>query len=69
MNFNTFLLRLGIDPDNFKNMPSDPIAIESGFIYEVAQRTDQRECPFAILKTLTSMIIPSSKSAARKIMK
>ena len=46
MNFNTFLLRLGIDPDNFKNAPSDPIVTEVGFIYEVVQRTDQRECPF-----------------------
>lgn len=46
MNFNTFLLRLGIDPDNFKNVPSDPIVTEGGFIYEVAQRTDRRECPF-----------------------
>ena len=45
MNFNTFLLRLGLDPDNFKNIPSDPIKTDKGFIYEIEQRTDQRECP------------------------
>ena len=40
MNFNTFLLRLGLDPDNFKNIPSDPIKTDKGFIYEIEQRTD-----------------------------
>jgi hypothetical protein len=45
MNFNTFLLRLGLDPDNFKNIPSDPIKTDKGFIYEFEQRTDQREFP------------------------
>ena len=46
MNFNTFLMRLGIDPDNFENTPMDPLKTANGFIYEVTQRTDQRDCPF-----------------------
>jgi len=45
MNFNTFLSRLGIDPDNFKNVQTDPIATEGGFIFYAEQRTDERKCP------------------------
>ena len=50
MNFNLFLLRLGIDPDNFVNGQTDPIKTEHGFIYEVEQRTDERQCPFCHLE-------------------
>ena len=46
MDFNTLLLRLGIDPDCFENRKSEPVRTEEGFIYEVYQRTDIRECPY-----------------------
>lgn len=46
MNFNTLLQRLGIDPDNFENRDNEPIKSESGFIYEVYQKTDNRKCPY-----------------------
>lgn len=45
MNFNTFLLRLGFDPENFVNKESEPIRIYNGYIYEAEQRTDDRRCP------------------------
>ena len=48
MNFNTVLLRLGIDPDNFINQESDPIKTDRGFIYEVAQKSDIRTCPYCL---------------------
>lgn len=46
MNFNTLLLRLGIDPDNFENRDNEPIKTETGFIYEVFQKIDSRKCPY-----------------------
>ena len=46
MNFNTFLIRLGIDPDNFTNKASEPIKTPEGYIYEVEQRKDNRKCPY-----------------------
>lgn len=48
MNFNTLLYRLGIDPDNFINQENEPIKTDKGFIYEVKQRTDSRQCPFCL---------------------
>jgi transposase len=45
MDFNTLLLRLGIDPGNFVNRDSEPIREGDAFIYSVEQRTDLRECP------------------------
>ncbi len=45
MDFNIFLLRFGLDPANFTNAVLEPIKTEFGFIYEVEQRTDTRECP------------------------
>lgn len=45
MDFNTLLLRLGIDSTCFKNCLNEPIKTETGFIYEVEQRTDIRICP------------------------
>ena len=44
MNFNTILYRLGISPDNFVSQENEPIKTSDGFIYEVRQRTDRREC-------------------------
>ena len=46
MDFNTLLLRLGIDSTCFKNLLNEPIKTETGFIYEVEQRTDIRICPY-----------------------
>ena len=46
MDFNTFLLRFGINPDNFEAIEASPIPFEHGFIYELVQRNDLRTCPF-----------------------
>ena len=46
MDFNTLLLRLGIDPACFENRDNEPIRTSYGFIYEVWQRTDERKCPY-----------------------
>ena len=45
MDFNTFLIRFGIDPNNFVNRYCEPIKTQEGFIYEVEQRKDIRICP------------------------
>ena len=45
MDFNIFLSRFGLDPDNFTNVPFEPIKTDFGFIYEVEQKTDARICP------------------------
>jgi transposase len=46
MDFNTFLLRLGIDSENFENKAYEPVKTPEGFIYEVQQRKDIRTCPY-----------------------
>jgi len=46
MDFNTLLLRLGINPDNFINKDNDPIPIDNGFIYEVEQSKEKHICPY-----------------------
>lgn len=46
MDFNTFLIRLGIDSESFDNKICEPIKTPEGFIYEIQQRKDQRECPY-----------------------
>ena len=46
MDFNTFLVRLGIDPGCFINKPIDPIKTPEGYIYEAEQRKDIRICPY-----------------------
>lgn len=46
MDFNTLLLRLGINPDNFINKNNEPIPFEKGYIYDVEQSKDNRTCPF-----------------------
>jgi transposase len=45
MDFNTLLLRLGMDPGNFENRDSDPIREGDTFIYEAVQRSDSRIYP------------------------
>lgn len=45
MNYNTLLIRLGIDPSNFVNQELVPIVSDDTFIYEVRQRADIRICP------------------------
>lgn len=46
MDFNTLLIRLGIDPSCFVNRLSEPVRTEGGFIYEAEQKILSRECPF-----------------------
>ena len=46
MNFNTILNRMGINPDNFINADNKEIRTSNGFIYQVIQRTDRRECSY-----------------------
>lgn len=45
MDFNSLLLRLGLDPNNFINRQNEPIRTGHGFIYEVEQISDNRMCP------------------------
>ena len=35
MDYNSLLLRLGLNPSNFVNRVNEPIKTEQGFIYEV----------------------------------
>lgn len=46
MNFNTILLRFGLDPNDFENRYFEPIMIDGGFIYEVYQKDSSRCCPY-----------------------
>ncbi len=46
MNFNTFLLRFGLSPDNFVNKLVEPIKTPTGFIYEVEQTVEGHKCPY-----------------------
>ena len=41
MDYNSLLLRLGLDPSNFVNRVNEPIKTEHGFIYEVDQVKDK----------------------------
>lgn len=45
MDYNSLLLRLGLDPNNFANKLNEPIRTERGFIYEVEQKNEYRFCP------------------------
>jgi transposase len=45
MDYNTMLLRLGLDPNNFVNKLNEPIKTSSGYIYEVDQIVKSRVCP------------------------
>ena len=46
MDFNTLLIRLGMDPGCFENRMNEPVRTEEGYIYEVRQRSDERKCPY-----------------------
>ncbi len=46
MDFNTLLLRLGLNPENFVNRLNEPIKTETGFIYEVDQKVTISNCPY-----------------------
>jgi hypothetical protein len=46
MDYNSMLLRLGLDPSNFVNRFNEPIKTDTGFIYEVEQKKDKLPCPF-----------------------
>lgn len=46
MNYNTFLIRYGIEPDNFKNKESVPQKTNTGYLYYLEQETAiERKCP------------------------
>lgn len=45
MDFNTILLRFGLNPDDFENRYFEPVKIDDGFIYEVYQKDGVRTCP------------------------
>lgn len=44
MDFNTILLRLGLDPNCFVNRLNEPIKTDEGFIYEIEQECNERLC-------------------------
>ena len=46
MDYNSMLLRLGLNPSNFVNRVNEPIKTDTGFIYEVEQKKDKLPCPF-----------------------
>lgn len=45
MDFNIFLLRLGLEPNNFKNKPIEPVQFDRGFVFETEQIVEERKCP------------------------
>lgn len=45
MDYNSLLLRLGLDSNDFINKINEPIRTNHGFIYEVEQKSDNRMCP------------------------
>ena len=46
MNYNTFLIRYGIDPKSFKNKELIPVKTDTGFMYYLEQETEiMRKCP------------------------
>lgn len=52
MDFNTFLFRLGLNPDNFVNKLVEPIRFDKGFIFELEQKDSYRQCPFCNSKNV-----------------
>ena len=46
MDFNTILLRFGLDSSNFVNKPIDIIKKEDGCIYEIKEEYKKRICHF-----------------------
>lgn len=55
MDFNTLLLRLGLDPTNFVNRLNEPIKTSTGFIYEV----DQNVTVPLVIELIVSFVLPS----------
>ena len=45
MDFNTILLKFGLDSTNFTNKPIEAIENDAGFIYEVVEQFKPRICP------------------------
>lgn len=46
MDYNVFLLPLGLDPSQFINRLNEPIKTEDGWLYEVEQKSEGYHCPF-----------------------
>lgn len=46
MDYNSMLLRLGLDSRNFVNPVNEPIKTDTGFIYKVEQKKDKPPYPF-----------------------
>ena len=46
MNNNTFLYRVGLNPENFINQDIEPIKTDEGLLYLVEERKDIRICPY-----------------------
>lgn len=46
MDYNVFLLRLGLDSSQFVNGLNEPINTATGWLYEVDQKSDNMPCPF-----------------------
>lgn len=46
MDFNTFFVRFGFNPNDFVNRYNEPIKTEEGYIYEVEQKIECRICPY-----------------------
>ena len=46
MNNNTFLYRVGLNPENFINKDIEPIKTDEGLLYLVEERKDIRICPY-----------------------
>ena len=46
MDFNTILMRFGLNPDDFENRYLEPIQVFNGSIYSVNQADKERKCPF-----------------------
>ena len=51
MDFNIFLARFGLSPDNFVNKYSEPIKYENGFIYELEEKNNHPKCVLCEGKT------------------
>ena len=53
MNYNTFLTLFGLNPNNFKQVVSDPFVTDSGMTFLLEQRTDiNRICPYCESKAI-----------------
>ncbi len=46
MDYDVFLLRLGLDSSQFVNRLNEPIKTATGWLYEVDQKSDNMPLPF-----------------------